>query len=358
MVPWRFSLCRKWGQQIRICSQWYGCHLARHHQIKLRVIKQFMCWLKTCTDTFWPRNSRPCYWNFGQFEEGILDATLKVLMKDKRIKSPKGEQKLRDPVWLGRILSAAANSSDENGILMGNWSGNYEGGISPLTWNGSVKIIQQFIETGQPVKYGQCWVFSGLLTTLMRSIGVPCRSVTNFASAHDTGQLTQRFEFYMDHVGKNESTNKRQHNDNRCICWWKQWRLRGSQRRFVLELPRLEWNFHHRKGSLARELCRLGCHRRHSTGMNSFFDEALSSELPLRIADGLTLGIFKWFDAVRSSTTCCHQRRSHLHWLRYWFCLWRSQRRPSYLDLPESRSHHLHQGGILTFLFVISKIEL
>ena len=139
-------------------------------------------------------------------------------MKDKRIKSPKGEQKLRDPVWLGRILSAAANSSDENGILMGNWSGNYEGGISPLTWNGSVKIIQQFIETGQPVKYGQCWVFSGLLTTLMRSIGVPCRSVTNFASAHDTGQLTQRFEFYMDHVGKNESTNKRQHNDNRCIC--------------------------------------------------------------------------------------------------------------------------------------------
>ena len=112
-------------------------------------------------------------------------------MKDKRIKSPKGEQKLRDPVWLGRILSAAANSSDENGILMGNWSGNYEGGVSPVTWNGSVKIIQQFIETGQPVKYGQCWVFSGLLTTLMRSIGVPCRSVTNFASAHDTGKLPQ-----------------------------------------------------------------------------------------------------------------------------------------------------------------------
>ena len=114
-------------------------------------------------------------------------------MKDKRIKSPKGEQKLRDPVWLGRILSAAANSSDENGILMGNWSENYEGGVSPVTWNGSVKIIQQFIETGEPVKYGQCWVFSGLLTTLMRSIGVPCRSVTNFASAHDTGQLPQNF---------------------------------------------------------------------------------------------------------------------------------------------------------------------
>ena len=42
------------------------------------------------------------------------------------------------------------------------------------------------METGEPVKYGQCWVFSGLLTTLMRSIGIPARSVTNFASAHDT----------------------------------------------------------------------------------------------------------------------------------------------------------------------------
>ena len=49
-----------------------------------------------------------------------------------------------------------------------------------------VKIIKQFMDTGEPVKYGQCWVFSGLLTTLMRSIGIPARSVTNFASAHDT----------------------------------------------------------------------------------------------------------------------------------------------------------------------------
>ena len=67
----------------------------------------------------------PWYWNFGQFEDGILDATLNVLMKDKRIKANKGEQKMRDPVWLGRILSAAANSSDDNGILVGNWSGDY-----------------------------------------------------------------------------------------------------------------------------------------------------------------------------------------------------------------------------------------
>ncbi|CAG5098814.1 Oidioi.mRNA.OKI2018_I69.XSR.g15999.t3.cds [Oikopleura dioica] len=129
--------------------------------------------------------SSPCMWNFGQFEEDILDVALYLIGNDPRIKGKKGLQKTRDPVWLSRILSAGANSS-EGGVLTGNWSGKYDGGVSPVTWSGSVKILQQYWETKSDVKFGQCWVFSGVMTTLLRTIGIPARSVTNFASAHDT----------------------------------------------------------------------------------------------------------------------------------------------------------------------------
>ena len=132
------------------------------------------------------RKSSPCPWIFGQFEDKVLDTALHLIMNDKRIKANKGISKAADPVWVSRILSAGANCSDDNGVLTGNWTGDYSGGVSPVTWNSSVNIIQQYAETKRPVKYGQCWVFSGLTTTLLRAVGIPARSVTNFASAHDT----------------------------------------------------------------------------------------------------------------------------------------------------------------------------
>ena len=50
--------------------------------------------------------------------------------------------------------------------MEGRWCGDYEGGVSPRTWTGSLRILEQFLRSGGgTVKYGQCWVFSGLLTT-------------------------------------------------------------------------------------------------------------------------------------------------------------------------------------------------
>ena len=49
--------------------------------------------------------------------------------------------------------------------MVGNWSGNYADGTSPMAWSGSGAILEQYLQTKRAVKYAQCWVFGGVLTT-------------------------------------------------------------------------------------------------------------------------------------------------------------------------------------------------
>ena len=56
----------------------------------------------------------------------------------------------------------------DGGVLFGLWSPNeedFEDGTDPTAWSGSSGILQEFWETNQCVRYGQCWVFGGVLTT-------------------------------------------------------------------------------------------------------------------------------------------------------------------------------------------------
>ncbi|PAA79820.1 hypothetical protein BOX15_Mlig031784g4 [Macrostomum lignano] len=120
-------------------------------------------------------------WFFGQFESPVLDCVLLLLSG-----SQLAWEEWANPVKVARALSAVINSIDEGGLLVGNWSGNYEDGRSPTEWTGSLKIFQEFHTNKRPVMFGQCWVFSGCLTSAGRALGIPTRSVTNFSSAHDT----------------------------------------------------------------------------------------------------------------------------------------------------------------------------
>ncbi|XP_013382446.1 hemocyte protein-glutamine gamma-glutamyltransferase isoform X2 [Lingula anatina] len=135
-------------------------------------------------------------WNFGQFEDFVLDCCLSLLDNCGLAPSARG-----NPVQIVRKISAIVNAPDDNGVLVGNWSGNYEGGTRPTKWAGSVAILLEYCKTKKPVQFGQCWVFSGVVTTVCRCLGIPCRSVTNFSSAHDTdGNIT--LSAYMDAEGE------------------------------------------------------------------------------------------------------------------------------------------------------------
>ncbi|XP_063306716.1 protein-glutamine gamma-glutamyltransferase 4 isoform X1 [Pelobates fuscus] len=139
-------------------------------------------------------SARP--WNFGQHEIDVLDCCMHLLDRS-GLKSAAR----RDPVILSRKLSALVNSNDDQGVLSGNWSGNYSAGTSPTTWTGSSTILQKYYKTKRPVLFGQCWVFSGVLTTVLRCLGIPARSVTNFASAHDTEE-NLNVDIYLNDKGE------------------------------------------------------------------------------------------------------------------------------------------------------------
>ncbi|XP_071448143.1 annulin-like isoform X2 [Hetaerina americana] len=140
---------------------------------------------------------RPCVWRYAQFEADILDCALYLAFKIGKVHLSARS----DPVRITRALSAAVNSPDDNGALVGNWSGDFSGGTAPTKWVGSMKILQEYYRTKKPVKYGQCWVFGGVLTTICRALGIPSRTITNYSSAHDT-QSSLTVDYFLDGEGE------------------------------------------------------------------------------------------------------------------------------------------------------------
>lgn len=145
-------------------------------------------------------------WNFGQFEFGILDVCLRILdTNPKYLRNPgKDCSGRRNAIYVSRVLSAMVNCNDDDrGLLLGRWKAPYEEGKNPLSWTGSVDILLNWDSSAcSPVKFGQCWVFAAVACSVSRALGIPCRVVTNFMSAHDTNSNLV-LERYFDLNGRN-----------------------------------------------------------------------------------------------------------------------------------------------------------
>lgn len=102
-----------------------------------------------------------CPWRFDQFDTYILDCALYLVHS---IGEVRGNSR-SDPILTSRALAAAVNCNDDNGVLVGNWSCDCRGGTAPTAWMGSKTILQQYYLRKRPVRYAQCWVFGGVLTT-------------------------------------------------------------------------------------------------------------------------------------------------------------------------------------------------
>lgn len=71
-----------------------------------------------------------------------------------------------DPIRLTRMISKMVNANDgDGGILSGQWREPYTDGTAPSAWTGSVAILEEYLKNKSSVKYGQCWVFAGVVTT-------------------------------------------------------------------------------------------------------------------------------------------------------------------------------------------------
>ncbi|XP_057672514.1 hemocyte protein-glutamine gamma-glutamyltransferase-like [Diorhabda carinulata] len=165
---------------------------------------------KIWTGTF--KKPKGKHWIFGQFDDISLPAAVFLLEKSGLATAQRG-----NPIMVARAISAIINALDDDGLLEGRWDGDYSDGTSPFAWTGTGAILEQYLATnGTPVKYGQCWVYSAATVTVCRALGMPCRSTTNYVSAHDTNATLTVDKFFDIFGEKIEGGLEGAGNDS---CW-------------------------------------------------------------------------------------------------------------------------------------------
>eukprot|EP01097_Dermamoeba_algensis_P004284 TRINITY_DN2826_c0_g1_i1.p1 TRINITY_DN2826_c0_g1~~TRINITY_DN2826_c0_g1_i1.p1 ORF type:complete len:779 (-),score=218.89 TRINITY_DN2826_c0_g1_i1:155-2491(-) len=128
-------------------------------------------------------------WYYGQFDYNALVAASHVLSKMTTRKN--------NAVDVIRYLSyeLAAQEVNVKGMMHGKWAEPYTPGTDPRSWTGSNQIIDSYVKNNfKTVQYTQCWVFSGVYTSIARALGLVTRQIFTFESAHEKPDGPKRFD--------------------------------------------------------------------------------------------------------------------------------------------------------------------
>uniref|UniRef100_A0A452T391 Transglutaminase 6 n=1 Tax=Ursus maritimus TaxID=29073 RepID=A0A452T391_URSMA len=151
-------------------------------------------------------------WNYGQFEEDILNICLSILDRSPLHQNDPATDVSRrhDPIYVSRAISAMVNSNNDRGVVQGQWQGKYGGGTSPLHWSGSwVPALCWGGPCHTPCHRtlgwgGPCHLLGAAPAScfsVLRCLGIATRVVSNFNSAHDTDRNLS-VDKYVDSFGR------------------------------------------------------------------------------------------------------------------------------------------------------------
>lgn len=167
-------------------------------------------------------------WRADQFDPIVLRTTLHFLgeLAAEPRRSPMGV--VKHLVQRVNVEASPGEPTDAPGLLTGKWDRLSEEELkrhrAPGTWSGSAEVMARYWADANAVRYVQCPEFACVLTSMLRCLGIPSRTVTGYNIGRDLATECGRLEL-----------------------GWRVDASLGSDRRIVKQLTKCGdylWNYH------------------------------------------------------------------------------------------------------------------
>lgn len=109
------------------------------------------------------------------------------------------------------LMSCMNDKNRPDALLQGKWANNsteYQDGTHPCHWSNSGEIYDQRLIKGKAIKYGQCFCFSECLTSALRFLRIPTRTIYGTNSHID---VNKRYSIDLDYSILSKGPNSPQY---------------------------------------------------------------------------------------------------------------------------------------------------